>query len=328
VGLSAVTGVFSRYFVVAFFLPAYVGLIGLWVTASSAFIPDLLDDHSQTTQLVILGGVALVAGLVLSGLNYPLTRAFEGYPLMGLQRIPVVRRIPGAAIRVQRWSYMRLRRVYEDRSPANRGRRRLAAATLDWSFPADPADLLPTRVGNAMRAYEQHSNQRWGLDGITIWPRIELLMSAEERELLTDAQTDLFVLLNAAAVATAVGICLIVDKATNGGGSSWALYLVPFALSYLLYRASIRPARRRGSVVRASIDLHRLEIYEKVGLRAPTSLADERHLAVRLNQFLLYGNPPLEDDLWATNPKIADKGHAPGCDLLGRIAQRIKEAIP
>jgi hypothetical protein len=32
--LTAITGVFSRYFVVGFFLPAYVSLVALWLSAS------------------------------------------------------------------------------------------------------------------------------------------------------------------------------------------------------------------------------------------------------------------------------------------------------
>ena len=97
-GLSDITGVFSRYFVVAFFMPAYVALICLWLSASSGFTPDLLENHDQDIQLLILGAVAVVAGLVLSGLNYPLIRAFEGYPLLPLRRAPLLKLIPRALI--------------------------------------------------------------------------------------------------------------------------------------------------------------------------------------------------------------------------------------
>jgi hypothetical protein len=62
-GLTDITGVFSRYFVVGFFLPAFITLVALWLSASSELVPDALGSHSQGTQLLILGGVALVAGL-------------------------------------------------------------------------------------------------------------------------------------------------------------------------------------------------------------------------------------------------------------------------
>jgi hypothetical protein len=60
-GLSDITGVFSRYFVVGFFLPAYVGLVSLWLFASPGLVvPDALARHSEATELLILGGFALV----------------------------------------------------------------------------------------------------------------------------------------------------------------------------------------------------------------------------------------------------------------------------
>jgi len=316
VGLTAITGVLSRYFIVGFFMPAYVALVGLWLSASRGFIPNTFARHSETTQLLILGGVALVVALLLSGLSYPLTRTAEGYPLLGLRRWPVLRLVPRTAIALQGRARRRLEVIRNDtrRPDAERAR---AYAQLDKLFPCDPNRLLPTRLGNAMRAYEGHSNVRWGLDGVTIWPRIAALLSAEESDLLTDAEIDLRVFLNGAFAVAGVGACLIVDKVVHdpNGPRAWPLYVIPFIVAYLLYRASIGAAVRRGAVVRASIDLHRFDLYAKLGIRDPTSLSDERTLSVALCQFLLYGRPPLADDLWrgqseAPQPDIGDE--APG----------------
>lgn len=67
--LKDITGVFSRYFIVGLFLPAYFSLIALWLAASNGLIPNALQQHAQATQLLILGAVALVAGRALSGLS-------------------------------------------------------------------------------------------------------------------------------------------------------------------------------------------------------------------------------------------------------------------
>lgn len=76
--LTEVTGVFSRYFIVGFFMQAYVSLIVLWLTGSSEFIPDSLEEHSEGTQLLILGGVALVVALPLSAENALVRRRGTG----------------------------------------------------------------------------------------------------------------------------------------------------------------------------------------------------------------------------------------------------------
>jgi hypothetical protein len=88
--LTDITGVFSRYFVVGFFMPAFVSLFCLWLAASSEFIPDEFERHSEATELLILGGFALVAGLVLSGVSYYVIRLFEGYPLDRASAWPVL----------------------------------------------------------------------------------------------------------------------------------------------------------------------------------------------------------------------------------------------
>jgi len=317
-GLSDVTGVLSRYFVVGFFLPAYVTLIALWLSASSGFLPNSLEGYEQGTQLLILGGVGLVVALALSGLNYQLIRLFEGYWLPPLG---------AAVIGLQRRSYDKLKRVVDDETKPLPERAR-ALCRMDQRFPASREKLLPTRLGNAIRAFERHSNTRWGLDGVTIWPRIDALLGSDERELHIDARIDLNVFLNAGVGALVVGICLAVDKAVYGPGPdwNWPLYAIPFLAAYALYRATIGPAIRWGEVARASIDLHRLEMYEKLGVREPTSFSDERAMATPINQLLLYGEPHLEDRLWrrsATEQKEDHDQHT----WLGKLVKDFEEAM-
>jgi hypothetical protein len=319
-GLGDITGVFSRYFVVGFFLPAYISLVALWISASSAFLPNSLERHSEATELLILGGVALVTGLALSGSSYLITRLFEGYPLMKLLPWPLLGLIPRGAIALQRRKFERLLRIRDDERTPD-GDRANAAWRLDLYFPQNPDRLLPTRIGNAIRAFESHSNVRWGLDGVTIWPRIEALLSGEERETHVDSKIDLYVFVNAALGAFIVGVCLLVDKARNSPDLTltWLLYAIPFVVGYVLYRAALPPAINWGGAVRASIDLHRLEVYEKLGLRAPTSFSDERSIAARLNQALLYGNPLLEDGLWRDKTDESDRPRPSG--FFARITE-------
>jgi hypothetical protein len=321
-GLTNITGVFSRYFVVGFFLPAYIALVSLWVFASRAFIPNTLESHSQATQVLILGAIALVSAMALSGVNYYITRIYEGYPLaqavdpleagkLSLAAIKWLglKRLHQRVIARQRRRYDRLCAIRDDKNnlPSKRGR---AAWRLEKWFPKSRDALLPTRVGNALRAAEQHSNVRWGLDGITMWPRIEALLGADEREQVVDAKTNFYVFVNASVGAFAVAICLVIDKAVNnlGSGWEWPLYLIPFGTGYILYRGAISPAIEWGDSIRSSIDLHRLELYEKLGVRAPISFSDERQLAAKVNKALLFGHPLLADDLWRGEKAENDRG--------------------
>src|SRR5262245_48899878 len=171
--LTDVTGVFSRYFVVGFFLPAYIAIVALWLTATPRLIPNSLESHSEGVQLAILGGVALVAGLALSGLNRPITWFFEGGSWPG----PIQR----AARVMQKHKFQRLVRARDDETNDPHERKR-AAHHLDMYFPYSLERVMPTRLGNITRAYDQYSNRRWGLDGVTVWPRVEALLTDAERD--------------------------------------------------------------------------------------------------------------------------------------------------
>jgi hypothetical protein len=171
--------------------------------------------------------------------------------------------------------------------------RRLAWWRLDLRFPAERGEILPTRLGNTIRAFELYSRTRWGLSSIVAWPRIEALLSEDERQLNADSESEFAFFLNSAVGALLVAIVLGLDGVVNHPHSLWLvwMYILPLPLSYLLYRASVGAAERWGMRVRSSIDLHRLDLYEQLGLRSPSSFEEERALAAAVNQCLYWGTP-------------------------------------
>src|SRR5690348_5107292 len=82
-GLRAVAGVFSRYFIVRLFAPSFFILIGLSQSLTRGLLPSGYKGASNRARVLIVGGAALLLALVLVGLNYPSLRLFEGYPLRG-----------------------------------------------------------------------------------------------------------------------------------------------------------------------------------------------------------------------------------------------------
>jgi hypothetical protein len=317
VGLSDIAGVFSRFFIVGFFIPFFFALVALSQLATPALLPNAYEQYGSGTRILILGGAALVGGLFLLGLHYNVVRLFEGYPLM--------RRGLGLVYRPLRWLQARsyeklLRRKGKATQQADAETKRLgleAWRKLDRFFPSEASLLLPTRFGNAMRAAEDYSYVRWSLDAIPFWARVEPLLSDQEVQLHESAKTDVAFFLNSVLAAIGVGAVLIADEIAHGPVDArygW-VYAIPFGLAYLFYRFSIDAARRQGVEMRASIDLHRLEVYERLGVRRPHSFSDERKLARRLNRFFLYAIE-LGDDLWAAEeadkkPKSADNPSEP-----------------
>jgi len=152
---------------------------------------------------------------------------------------------------------------------------------------------LPTRFGNAVRSFEQHPRPRYGFDGVTIWDRVELLLSDAEREVISDARTDVAFFLNGVVVLSTVGVVLLADALWHHAvvlALAW-VYLIPFALAWFSYRAAASAAIRWGSSVRSSFDLHRFDLYNRLGLRTPVTDNEEREIARAVTRCLLYSEP-------------------------------------
>src|SRR5438874_9709218 len=76
--LGGISSIFSRYFVVGFFLPAFFGLVTLWQTLSADFPPNRLR-YGAGGDVAVLGGIALLVGLVLTGMRQTILNYLCGY---------------------------------------------------------------------------------------------------------------------------------------------------------------------------------------------------------------------------------------------------------
>lgn len=297
-GLTDVTGVFSRYFIVGFFLPTFFSLAFLKIVLSKAWLPQAVEPDSGGAFLV-LGGLALLVGLVLLGLRDPIVYLMSGYLLIRDDGSWLYRPIRAAG----EWMRRRLlkdftalqiqaRPTSSVETDSECRRRRRAEWQFDLRFPNSPEKVLPTRLGNTIRAWEDHARKRWSLETVVVWPRINTFLSEQESKLHADAETDVAFFLNSALALTVAGGVMILDAAIEHPHPLWLawIYVLPFVLAYLFYRAAVEAAQRWGSFIRASIDLHRTDLYQRLGVRIPSTARQTKDVGVAINRLLLYGD--------------------------------------
>ena len=265
------------------------GVLALFVLAlvwsgAPGEAPDLdaILDHARELDAWAGGLLFLalfVAALVLQPLQLGLVRALEGYwpaPLRALGRGRQERRRAAlaavAAPRAERPSAAELAAMAD------------AESRLRRLFPSDPESLLPTRLGNALRAAETRAGEPYALDAVVVWPRLYPLLGDGVRAVVDDQRDSLDLAARFCAVFAAAAAVSLALLASHG----WWL-LVPavcLALAWLSYRGAVAAAIAYGEGIRAAIDLHRFDLLSALHLALPATLEREREINDRLSLFL------------------------------------------
>lgn len=152
-----------------------------------------------------------------------------------------------------------------------------------WYPPA--SQVVPTTLGNAVLAAVGGAGARYGLNPVLTWPRLYPLLTGEVRGLVNDRRLvlDTTIALVPAWAMSALGWLALLIPAR-----SWLALaaVLPAAAAYLTYRGAIARARAYGEALEVAYDLCRFSLYQALHLPLPRSLAGERKLADRVNQWL------------------------------------------
>jgi hypothetical protein len=143
-------------------------------------------------------------------------------------------------------------------------------------------DLMPTRLGNILRAAERRPLEKYGLDAIICWSRLWLLLPEAAKKDLQDARTDL----NNAARLWLWSILFLVWAVF---GSWWAIPLGILSTLFAYYTWAIAAATTYGDLIEASFDLHRQLLYQALGWQKPDDPNEERRVGQQLTEYLWRG---------------------------------------
>jgi hypothetical protein len=281
-----------------------------------------------TRQSVVVLVGAVVLGLLLAAAQTPLYRILEGYvgwrpsaveatgwrrwtPAALLDRAQR-RHLERKRLLAGRLDLLELGELSEDEL-STKERERLAALRADprfdryreadahrnasqrgllWErlkrYPVDDAQVVPTRLGNAIRRLEEYGYDRFRLDSQRMWYELTATAPEAAGKQVDRARTtvDLLVCLlygNLVMAATALGCALgyVADRPVRAG----LLGLVAAALITLArgwYEMAVRNTDDWAAAVRALVNLGRHPLAEAMGLRIPDTFEAERDMWARL----------------------------------------------
>jgi len=280
---------------------AIFGLLVLpaWRHAPALHGPATASGPAKALALLV---IAIVGGLVLSALQTPLYRVLEGYSWPGrarqwgtrcqqrrrralrarlrLAQVVWQARVTGGMTAVER---ARLeRRYWPDvvRSSTRRiqGWEVSVLSEAVRRYPVDRRQVLPTRLGNAIRRFEEYSSDRYTLDLVTMWYALAAVVPDQVRRQVTAgrAGVDFFVcLIYGHAVVAVIAACTLAALPGYPVGPAIAL-AATVVLSFLWYRLAVTSTDEWAAAVRGMVDIGRKPLAEALSLGMPPTLGQER----------------------------------------------------
>jgi hypothetical protein len=281
--IGQLTGLIGRDFVIGYFLPVATFItasLGLAVAfgvepGGLALTGGSLDETEVLVASTLLALVSALGGVLLMALNREVIRLMEGYPyrrLNGWQRWRY-RRLSGLAemIRTEREI---LKKQKKELSPERRDELEKAVAKLVTHFPDDEKWVLPTALGNTIRAFEVYPRIMYGLDAIEGWGRLLGVVPPDYREQINAAKTQMDFWVNLSLLAL---LFLPEYAAVAIYGDSLRVPWAPLAalvVAFFAYSRAKSAAVQWGNLAKASFDLFLPELWCRLGF-APAEDADK-----------------------------------------------------
>lgn len=301
--LSSISGQFTKALILGALFPAAIFVILWLMVVAPLFPPDfvlpvprMLDKDWGVLSTTF--ATLVVAGL-LYNLDTPLIKLYEGYPwkdtFLGRWRAKVLR---GELERAQARAAVLYEVTADEQVPEyrrlvsewGRVRRRLVE-----DFPERGALVLPTRLGNVLRAFERYPSVQYNMEVIHFWPRLVDVIPSGYAAALDDARTSLVFLLNLSFLSSVLAVATAAAGTLYPPPAPLLRVLAPtlvFAFaSRGLYSLSLGPAHAWGELVKGAVDLYRWELLAKLGYeQRPRTRTAERALWTKLTDQGVFGD--------------------------------------
>ncbi|NER83481.1 MAG: hypothetical protein F6K42_28800 [Leptolyngbya sp. SIO1D8] len=288
--IESLSGKLAERWTATVLAPAFAfWLGGLVLRATKLGWQDPVDFFKALTNYeqlgVLIGGLLLItiSGTVIQRFDLAILRFLQGY--WGLPLKPLTNRLKQLAYQHTLKQQDQFQRLTQFPIHSLKPEQRNRLLQLDWQLAHRPTQehlTMPTCLGNLLRAAEQKSYDRYGLDTLVCWPRLWLLLPDSAKKELETARDNL---------NTNVRIwlwCLLFIL-----WSFWNPWIIPIALvaaSFVYYQWILPAAALYADLLEATFDLYRMELYKALRWPLPQSPAEEKSLGLQLTAYLWRGS--------------------------------------
>ena len=320
--LAGISGKFRFPFLISTFTPVLIFLFLVRILIVPK-IPHFLESpfwepvkgFDDGWEFLTILFVAIVLSVLLGALNTPLIRMYEGYPWenwwIGQRRIRFYQR-KYDELAAERDGWISLRRIIRDNSEywADKDEQDMLARSVQFrgnqaaleirnAFP-EARSILPTQLGNVIRAFETYPRRQYGMGAITLYPRLVSVVDEDYSEVMQQSKSSLDFMLNSATLAGMLSGVILLTSLLYPASlvEAWStLGAILQALVFLLlarwfYQQGLGAAASWGNTVKAAFDLYRNDLVAKLGFDyAPKSVNEERRLWENITRRIAFGDP-------------------------------------
>jgi hypothetical protein len=188
---------------------------------------------------------------------------------------------------------------------------------LEMQMPLNEIDIMPTQLGNVLRASEAYAEERYYVDPIHAWPRLfavlprQFILDMEEKHnrlmFLLNSSLLAFILGSASFVIWIVGqyqstclpnkICTFLKNqemlqkgfAANQPVNFLILSIIFFVTSYFIYNIGANAAQDFSLFYRAGFDVYRNDLLKCLHCEPPQNIGEERNRWLEISGFFYAG---------------------------------------
>lgn len=144
--------------------------------------------------------------------------------------------------------------------------------------PADFQRLMPTRLGNLLRAAEMRPLDKYGLDAVICWSRLWIVLPENVQKDLTETRAEL----NLSVRVWLWSLLFLI-------WGIWAWWAIAIGLlsALLTYRWILSAAAAYGDLIEAAFDMHRGALYKSLRWPLPKNPKEERQKGEAVTNYLL-----------------------------------------
>jgi hypothetical protein len=234
----------------------------------------LLSPQARALALAL---AAVAIALVLNGIQNSLYRVLEGYWPRSFWRARTSRQ-------VQRKQQLRAAAA-------------VAKGTgLDYAlllercqrYPADDTQVAPTRLGNAIRAFETYAYDRFRLDSQALWGELVAVVPDSVSATVDRARAGVDFFVSLAYLFAALGSVSILTGVVGQYDRPrlFAVGIIAWLLTRVWYRLAVTTTDQWAASVQALVNLGRKPLAEALGYVLPRDLEAERELWRLVNRLV------------------------------------------